>query len=122
MFGIALSLADIKFHSVSLSLVFAFGAVLWCGYCGGWARGCAAGFIAAPGCGGELGVELAFFGLLSGLFFPVNAVAASAAGLIAAITYGAVSGGAEKVLSFLPEALIGTSVITVSAILKIMPI
>ena len=121
LFGIALSLADIKFHSVSLSLVFAFGAVLWCGYCGGWARGCAAGFIAALGCGGELGVELAFFGLLSGLFFPVNAVAASAAGLIAAITYGAVSGGAEKVLSFLPEALIGTSVITVSAILKIMP-
>ena len=121
LFGIALSLSDISFHSVSLAYIFSFGAVLWCGYCGGWARGCAAGFIISIGCGGGIGTELALFGLFGGLFYPVNSVASAAAALISAVTCGAVLGGTEKVLLFLPEAIIGTSVVAVASILKIMP-
>lgn len=121
LFGTALSLSGVEIRSVSLAYIFSFGAVLWCGYCGGWARGCAAGFIISIGCGGGIGTELALFGLFGGLFYPVNPVASAAAALISAVTCGAVLGGTEKVLLLLPEAIIGTSVVTVASILKIMP-
>ncbi len=121
MVGVTVALSEISFHSLSPALIFAFGMTLWCGYCGGWARGCAAGLMLSLACGGGGIAELALFGLFGGLFFPVNCVASSSAALIALVACGAISGGIEKVLLFLPEALIGTSVITVMSILKIMP-
>lgn len=121
MVGVTVALSETSFHSLSPALIFAFGVTLWCGYCGGWARGCAAGLMLSLACGGGGIAELALFGLFGGLFFPVNCVASSSAALIALVACGAISGGIEKVLLFLPEALIGTSVITVMSILKIMP-
>ena len=119
--GIAIALSVFSFHSLSPALVFGFCVTLWCGYCGGWARGCAAGAVLSLACGGGGIAELALFGLFGGLFFPVNSVAASAAALIALVSCSAISGGTEKVLSLLPEALIGTSLVTVMSLLKILP-
>lgn len=121
LFITVLSLSGSYVFSVSPAYIVAFAATLYCGYSGGASKGCAIGFLSGLACGGGLCTELALFGLCGGLFFTVGTVAASAAALASAICYGVISGGTDKTLTFLPEALVGSVIITIPAILRLLP-
>lgn len=121
MFAITMSLSGTFVFSVSPAMVFAFGATLWCGYCGGAARGCAAGFLLGLGCGDGFCAEFALAGLCSGLFYPVGSLAAASASLVSAICCSVFTSGTERALTMLPEALIASVAVTSLALLKIMP-
>lgn len=122
MFLITLSLSDLTVFSVSPALIFSFAATAACGYYGGAARGCATGFLLGIACGYEKCAELALFGLCSGLFIPVNAVAAFSASLIAVASTSMAIGGLEKIFALLPEALIGGAAVTIPAALGLFTV
>ena len=117
---IALSLKTVTVFSFSASLAFAFGATLFCGYRGGAAKGCAAGFLFGFISETALIPPFALAGLCAGMFFAVNPVAAAASSLVGAMCCGIYTGGMEGTLAFLPESIIGAAVITLPAILKIL--
>lgn len=117
LFIVSLSLSAIRVFNVSPALIFAFGATLWAAYTGGAVRGCAAGFLIGIGCGASFAPITALFGLCAGLFTPVSKLASASAALVAAICCGAVTGGTDNVLNYLPEALAGTVVIVTPAML-----
>ena len=122
MFLISLSLSPIRIFSVSPALVFAFGATLWAAYTGGAVRGCTAGFLIGIGCGATFAPIAALFGLCAGLFTPVSKLASASAALVAAICCGAVTGGGENVLNYLPEALAGTAAVVMAALFGLVDV
>lgn len=121
MFLTALSLSGSTVFSVSPALIFSFAAAMVCGYYAGSACGCAVGFLLGIACGYENCIGLALFGLCSGLFIQVNAVAAASASLIAVICSSMAVGGTEKIFALLPEALIGGAIVTIPAALGLLP-
>ena len=116
VFLVSLSLSEMRLLSVSPALIFAFAATLWAAYTGGIVRGCTAGFLAGMACGIAYAPITALFGLCAGIFTPVSKIAAASSALVAAICCGAVTGGTESVMVYLPEALAGAALAAIPAV------
>ena len=95
---------------------------LYVGWLGQPTRSCAVGLLCGLACGGGLYAPIfALSGLIAGIFFEVNSLLAAVGAIAVMICGGLYFGGTEVISDFLPEILTASALITIPALLRILP-
>ena len=121
-FCLSLSLSNVFIGSFSIGLVISYMITLYVGWLGQPTRSCAVGLLCGLACGGGLYAPIfALSGLIAGIFFEVNSLLAAVGAIAVMICGGLYFGGTEVISDFLPEILTASALITIPALLRILP-
>ena len=120
-FSAALSLAGAAVGSFSIGLVVSYMITLYVGWLGQPTRSVTVGLLCGLALGGSYAPTFALAGLVAGVLFDVNSLLA-AIGSISVMVCGALYfEGAPAVAAFLPEVITASVLITIPALLHILP-
>lgn len=120
-FAICFSFADVQIGGFSLGVFVATLITLYVGYLGQATRSSAVGLLCGLSLGGLYAPAFALSGLAAGVFFGVNAFLAAVSAVAVSIFAAMYFGGAEAILAMLPEVLLASALVTVPAMLEILP-
>lgn len=120
-FSAALAFSEIALGDFSVGIFAAALITLYVGYLGEATRGAAVGLLCGLSLGGFFAPAFALSGLVSGIFFGVNAFLAAISAVAVAMGAALYFGGAEAIASMLPELLSASAVVAVPAMLGILP-
>lgn len=120
-FCLALSLAGVSIGTFSIGLLVSYMITLYVGWLGQPTRSSAVGLLCGLACGGIYAPIFALSGLIAGIFFEVNSLLAAVGSIAVMVCGGLYFGGTEAISEFLPEIVTASVLITVPALLRILP-
>ncbi len=120
-FALSLSFAKMALGAFSIGVFVAALITFYVGYFGEATRSSAVGLLCGLSLGGVYAPTFALMGLVVGIFFDVNALLAAVSAVAVTIGSALYFGGAALVREILPEVLSASALITIPAMLEILP-
>ena len=119
-FSAALAFAPFAIGEFSLGITAAFAITLYVGYLGSPTRSSAVGLLCGLALGGYFAPVLALAGLIAGIFSEVHAILSGVAAVLVSVCGTLYFGGANGVLTMLPEVLFSAFMMTILVCLGLL--
>ncbi len=119
-FALAFSFRPFSLGELSVGVFMGFAVTLYAGHLGSPTRSASVGLVTGLAAGGYFAPVMALSGLVSGMFSEVHPLLSGVAAVLVSVSGTLYFGGAEGVLSMLPEVLLGAFFVTVFVMLGIL--